>query len=172
MFENFNNLNAIGNEGDNFHCGGARGTKQGIYFINLLDEASPGQSARGSVGSIINCRDLINQTPTVIVRSCFFSFASCCIGVITVVADEGFVRIWDMKADAMEEFNDREDFEITFFTFMHRGGIDNGMSFFDVIDFIRGERGVNNILSEIGESLVVVMRDGDIGMNGEAAVAP
>lgn len=42
MFENFNNLNAIGNEGDNFHCGVARGTKQGFYFINLLDEASAG----------------------------------------------------------------------------------------------------------------------------------
>ncbi|OGF66332.1 MAG: hypothetical protein A2Y62_21465 [Candidatus Fischerbacteria bacterium RBG_13_37_8] len=31
----------------------------------------------------------------------------------------------DMEADAMEEFNDREDFEITFFTFVHRGSIDN-----------------------------------------------
>ena len=149
MFENFNNLNAIGNEGDNFHCGGARGTKQGVYFINLLDEASPGQSARGSVGSIINCRDLINRTPTVIVRSCFISFASCSIRVITVVADEGFVRIGDMKADAMEEFNNREDFEITFFTFVHRGSIDNGMSFFYVSDFIRGEGRVNNILGKV-----------------------
>ena len=77
-----------------------------------------------------------------------------------------------MKADAMEEFDDREDFEITFFTFMHRGGIDDGIRIFDVIDFIRGERRVNNILSEIGESLVVVMRDGDIGMNREAAMEP
>ena len=40
MFENFNNLNAISNEDDNFHSGGARGTKQGVYFINLLDEVS------------------------------------------------------------------------------------------------------------------------------------
>ena len=72
----------------------------------------------------------------------------------------------------MEEFNDRKDFEITFFTFMHRGGIDDGIRIFDVIDFSRGERGVNNILSEIGESLVIVMRDGDIGMNGESAMAP
>ena len=72
----------------------------------------------------------------------------------------------------MKEFDDRENFEITFFTFVHRGGIDNGMSFFYVIAFIRRERGVNNILSEIAESLVVVMRDGDIGMNGEAVMMP
>jgi hypothetical protein len=77
-----------------------------------------------------------------------------------------------MEADAMEEFNDREDFEITFFTFVHRGSIDNGMSFFYVIDFMRREGRVNNILSEIGERLVIVMRDGDVGMNREAAMAP
>jgi hypothetical protein len=77
-----------------------------------------------------------------------------------------------MKANAMKEFNDREDFEITFFTFVHRGGIEDGIRIFYVVYFIRGEGGMNNILSEIGESLVVVMRDGDIGMNREAAMAP
>jgi hypothetical protein len=56
MFENFNNLDAVGNKGDDFHRGVARGTKQGVYFINLLDEASPRQSAGGAVGSIINNR--------------------------------------------------------------------------------------------------------------------
>ena len=55
---------------------------------------------------------------------------------------------------------------------VHGGGIDDGISFFYVVNFIRGERGVNNILSEIGESLVIVMRDGDIGMNAKAAMAP
>ena len=49
MFENFNNLNAVSNKGDDFHCGVARGTKQGVYFINLLDEASPRQAAGGAV---------------------------------------------------------------------------------------------------------------------------
>lgn len=145
MFENFNNLNATGNEGDNFHSGAARGTMQWIYFINLLDEVCLKQSARGAVGSIINCRDLINQTSTIVVRSHFFSFASCYIGVITVVADERFVWIGDMKVDTMKEFDDREDFEITFFTFMHRGGIQEGIRIFDVSDFIKGERRVNNI---------------------------
>jgi len=33
-----------------------------------------------------------------------------------------------MKADAMEEFDDGEDFEIAFFAWMHREGIDNGIS--------------------------------------------
>ena len=42
-----------------------------------------------------------------------------------------------MKADAMEEFDNGEDFEITFFAGMHGGGIDDGMSFFDVVDFMR-----------------------------------
>jgi hypothetical protein len=77
-----------------------------------------------------------------------------------------------MEADAMEEFDDREDFEITFFTFMHRGGIDDGIRIFDVIDFIRGEGWMNTILGEIGERLVIVIRDGDVGMNREAAMAP
>jgi hypothetical protein len=54
-----------------------------------------------------------------------------------------------MEADAMEEFDDREDFEITFFCFVHGGGIDNGISFFYVVNFMRREGGVNDILSEV-----------------------
>ena len=80
--------------------------------------------------------------------------------------------IGDMKADAMEEFNDREDFEVTFFTFMHRRGVDDRISFLDVVDFIRGKGVMNNILSEVRESLDIVMRDGDVGMNRETAMVP
>ena len=56
-------------------------------------------------------------------------------------------RIRDMETDAMDEFNDGKDFEVTFFTVMEGGGIDDGMSIFDVVDFMSGERRVNNILS-------------------------
>ncbi|OGF67203.1 MAG: hypothetical protein A2Y62_09440 [Candidatus Fischerbacteria bacterium RBG_13_37_8] len=78
----------------------------------------------------------------------------------------------DMEADAMEEFDNREDFEITFFTFVHRGGIEDGISFFYVIDFMRRKGVMDNILSEIGESQLIVIRDGDVGMNRESAMAP
>ena len=44
-----------------------------------------------------------------------------------------------MKANAMEEFDNGEDLEITFFSGMHRGGIDDGIAVFDVVDFV-GEK--------------------------------
>jgi hypothetical protein len=37
-----------------------------------------------------------------------------------------------MDADTVEEFDNGEDFEITFFSVMHRGSIDNGISIFDI----------------------------------------
>ena len=58
MFENFNNLNTISNESDDFHGRVARDTKQEVYFINLLDEASPGRAAGGPVWHIINDNDI------------------------------------------------------------------------------------------------------------------
>ena len=68
---------------------------------------------------------------------CFISFTSVGIGVIAIVADERFIGIGDMKANAMEEFDNGEDFEITFFSGMHRGGIDDGIAILDVVDFVR-----------------------------------
>jgi len=67
------------------------------------------------------------------------SFTSGSIGVIAVVADKRFVGIGNMKANAMEEFDNGEDLEITFFSGMHRGGIDDGIAVFDVVDFV-GEK--------------------------------
>jgi hypothetical protein len=52
-----------------------------------------------------------------------------------------------MKADAMEEFNNGEDLEITFFGWVHGGGIDDGIGIFDVVYFLRREGEMNNILS-------------------------
>ncbi len=49
----------------------------------------------------------------------FVSFTSVGIRIISIVADERFIGIGDMKANAMEEFDDGEDFEITFFGGMH-----------------------------------------------------
>jgi len=77
-----------------------------------------------------------------------------------------------MKANAMEEFDDGEDFEITFFSGMHRGSIDNGGRIFDVVDFMRREGRVNNIVREIKEGLIVVFLDGGIDMDRETAMAP
>jgi hypothetical protein len=77
-----------------------------------------------------------------------------------------------VKADAMEEFDDREDFEITFFSGMHRGGIDDGIAIFDVVDFMRREGRMNNILREIKEGEIIVFLDGDIGMDRETAMVP
>jgi hypothetical protein len=48
----------------------------------------------------------------------------------------------------MEEFDNREDFEVTFISGMHRGSIDNGGRIFDEVDFMRRERRVNNIVSK------------------------
>ena len=77
-----------------------------------------------------------------------------------------------MKANAMEEFDNREDFEITFFTGVHRGGIEYGIRIFDVVDFVRREGRMNNIVSKIKESLVIIFLDGDIGMDRKAAMVP
>jgi len=102
----------------------------------------------------------------------FVSFTSVGIRIIAIVADKRFVGIGDMKADAMEEFDNREDFEVTFFSWMHRGSIDNGGRIFDVVDFMRRERRVNNIVGEIKEGLIVVFLDGGIEMDREAGMAP
>jgi hypothetical protein len=77
-----------------------------------------------------------------------------------------------MKANTMEEFDNRENFEVTFFSGMHRGSIDNGGRIFDVVDFMRREGRMNNIVREIKESLIIVFLDGDIGMDREAGMAP
>ena len=69
-------------------------------------------------------------------------------------------RIGNMKANAMEEFDNWENFEITFFAGMEGGGIENGIGIFDVVDFMSGERRVNNILSEIEQSLIIIFLDG------------
>jgi hypothetical protein len=55
---------------------------------------------------------------------------------------------------------------------MHRGSIDNGGRIFDVVDFMRREGRVNNIMSKVKESLIIVFLDGDIGMDREAGMAP
>ena len=72
----------------------------------------------------------------------------------------------------MDEFDDGEDFEITFFSRMEGGGIDDRIGIFDVVDFLRGEGRVNNILSEVKESRIIIFLDGDIGMDGETGVVP
>jgi anti-sigma factor ChrR (cupin superfamily) len=77
-----------------------------------------------------------------------------------------------MKADAMEEFDNRDDFEVTFFSGMERGGIDNGIGLFDIVDFMRREGRVNNIVREIKECLIVVFLDGGIDMDRETAMSP
>ena len=102
----------------------------------------------------------------------FISFTSVGIRIIAIVADKRFIGIGDMKADAMEEFDDGEDFEITFFSGMHRGSIDNGGRIFDVVDFMRREGRVNNIVSKVKKCLIVVFLDGDIDMDREAGMAP
>ena len=51
----------------------------------------------------------------------FVSFTSVGIRIIAIVAYKGCVGIGDMKANTMEEFDNREDFEVTFFSGMHRG---------------------------------------------------
>ncbi len=72
----------------------------------------------------------------------------------------------------MEEFDDGENFEITFFSGMEGGGIDNRIRIFDVVDFVRREGRVNNILREIKEGVIVIFLDGDINMDGETAMLP
>ena len=69
-----------------------------------------------------------------------------------------------MKANTMEEFDNRENFEVTFFSGMHRGSIDNGGRIFDIVDFMRREGRMNNIVREIKESLIIVFLDGDISV--------
>ena len=41
----------------------------------------------------------------------FLSFTSVGIRIIAIVAYKGFVGIGDVKANTMEEFDNREDFE-------------------------------------------------------------
>ena len=77
-----------------------------------------------------------------------------------------------MKANTMEEFDNRENFEVTFFSGMHRGSIDNGGRIFDVVDFMRREGRMNNIVSEIKQGLIIIFIDRDIGMDRETAMAP
>ena len=101
-----------------------------------------------------------------------FSFASVGIGIISIVSYKRFVGIRDVKANAMEKFDYGEDFKITFFAWMHGRGIDDGMSIFDVVDFVRRERRVDNILSEIEQSVIVVFLYGDIGMDRETGMTP
>jgi len=72
----------------------------------------------------------------------------------------------------VQEFDNREDFEVTFFSGMHRGSIDNGIRIFDVVDFMRREGRVNNIVSKIQECLIVVFLDGNITMDRETAMVP
>jgi hypothetical protein len=50
-----------------------------------------------------------------------------------------------MKADVVEEFNNGEDLEITFFAGMEGRGIEYGIGVFDVVYFIRREGRMNNI---------------------------
>ena len=42
MFKDFNNLDAVGNEGNDFHFRIARGAGERIYFVDKADELSPG----------------------------------------------------------------------------------------------------------------------------------
>ena len=102
----------------------------------------------------------------------FLSFTSVGIRIIAIVADNRFVGIGDMKANTMEEFDNREDFEVTFFSGMERGGIDDRISFFDVVDFMRIEGRMNNIVSEIKQGLIIIFMDGGIDMDRETAMAP
>ena len=52
------------------------------------------------------------------VSKCFVSFTSGGIRIIAIVAYKRFVGIGDMKANTMEEFDNREDFEVTFYSGM------------------------------------------------------
>jgi hypothetical protein len=160
-----NNLLSVGNKGNNFHGGVTGGTSQGVDFIDLINETSPGGAARRSRRGIIN-----NGSIRILLRR--FSFASGSIGIIAVVADKGFIGIRDMEADAVEKFDDREDLEITFFSGMEGGGIEYGIGIFDIVDFVRGEGRVDNILSEIEQGGIIIFFYGDIGMDRETGMAP
>jgi len=158
---------SVGDEGNKAHGGAAIRTGQGIDFKDEMNKASPGGLVGRAGRSIID-----NGGIGVILQRRFISFASGGVGIKSVVADEGFIRIRDMKADAVKDFNGRKDLEITFFSWMHRGCIDNGISIFDVVDFVRREGRANNIVSKIKESLIVVLLDGDIIMDREPGMVP
>ena len=102
----------------------------------------------------------------------FVSFTSVGIRIIAIVAYKGFVGIGDMKANTMEEFDNREDFEVTFFSGMERGGIDDGIGLIDIVNFMRREGRMNNIVSEIKQGMIIIFMDRDIGMDREAGMAP
>jgi len=55
---------------------------------------------------------------------------------------------------------------------MHRGSIDNGGRIFDIVDFMRREGRMNNIVREIKEGMIIIFMDSDIGMDREAGMAP
>ena len=45
MLQYMNNLLSIGNKGNNFHGGAAIRTSEGVDFIDLINETSPGGAA-------------------------------------------------------------------------------------------------------------------------------
>ena len=54
VLQNFNNLFTISDKGNNFHGRAARGTKEGVDFIDLINKASPGAEAGGAVRGVID----------------------------------------------------------------------------------------------------------------------
>ena len=54
MLQYINNLFTISDKRNDFHGGGARGTKEGIDFIDLINKASPGGAAGGAVRGVID----------------------------------------------------------------------------------------------------------------------
>ena len=48
-----NNLLTVGNKGNNVHCGAARWTREGVDFIEEINEAGPGGAAGRSGRGII-----------------------------------------------------------------------------------------------------------------------
>jgi len=54
VLQYFNNLFTISDKGNNFHGRAARGTKEGVDFIDEMNEASPGGAAGGAVRGVID----------------------------------------------------------------------------------------------------------------------
>jgi len=50
----FDNLFTISNKGNDFHGGGARGTNEGVNFIDTVNKASPGGAAGGWIRGVID----------------------------------------------------------------------------------------------------------------------
>ena len=49
VLQYFNNVFTISDKGNDFHRGAERGTNEGVDFIDLINKASPGRTAGGSM---------------------------------------------------------------------------------------------------------------------------